>query len=386
MPDAFSLLVAGLCITAPISSKAGPILLLIVLGYVVITGQYKLVRLSPMPPFLGLALGIAATHVLVPYLNPLGTGLITEPFRFGTVILAGWVLVAAPAIPATDRGLTLLTGLHILSGVAIIALPVLHEGFAGFERVNQSAIVHLFSGAAIAIRLFRDGVQSKPLVLVILFSSGVVCFASDSQSAQLAYLLCLLVTGFAGVAFRYVATGIFLLTALFAFSAPWLAANGSSIFVDSGFLQTELSHAMSATHRIGIWVSSAELVKEGLPWGWGVEGTPDARMIIEGYPIPWTHPHNFFLEMWLGVGFFAVPLFGALAIVAYRNVVNFGRGRALLLGFVVAALALSSVGHSFWQGWWQATLVITFGFATRPAKYADWSSTRGRMATKSEPA
>jgi O-antigen ligase len=111
--------------------------------------------------------------------------------------------------------------------------------------------------------------------------------------------------------------------------------------------------------RVEIWHHADELIRARPVLGYGFDAT---RIVGQPYDIP-IHTHNGLLQVWLELGVVGVALFlgwSALALLAlYRRAAD----RAALATALATVLTVSvfwEVSFGIWQGWWLATLGLTF--------------------------
>jgi O-antigen ligase len=132
----------------------------------------------------------------------------------------------------------------------------------------------------------------------------------------------------------------------------------------------------SFRHRIQIWSFTAERILHWPLFGLGLEGSraiPTGDLAPGFLPLgqdkPPLHPHNFFLQIWLELGFVGVILafaFMAALIGAIRKLPGPAQGYAL--GAAASFLAIATFAFGITQGWWLAALaflVLTVLLAAR---------------------
>jgi O-antigen ligase len=139
-------------------------------------------------------------------------------------------------------------------------------------------------------------------------------------------------------------------------------------------------------HRIAIWQSVATKIPGGLPFGYGADfarawqetapliNVPGAGAPLELMP---THPHNFFLQIWLELGLPGVLSFTAFVYCGMKVLKNTNPPAAVLASVVgaIAAIAVSmSVEGSLWQVWRLAAMALAgMGAALAYSLHHNWS-------------
>jgi O-antigen ligase len=120
--------------------------------------------------------------------------------------------------------------------------------------------------------------------------------------------------------------------------------------------------------RVEIWSRVSTLIAEhpliGHGFGTGrILGRPSVADIP--VPVPFMHPHNGMLEMWLELGLVGVMLALGIAAMIFCGVMALLSTSIVALAVVGATLACSSVfwfvSFGLWAGWWLAALGLTAG-------------------------
>ena len=135
----------------------------------------------------------------------------------------------------------------------------------------------------------------------------------------------------------------------------------------------------SAIHRLNIWKRTAEHINDRKFFGHGFNSSramygsetkvsnvylpdvPERVFTNMSEPIP-LHPHNLVLQIWLELG-----LLGALILIIFLSLIvracNSSQltvpEKAICLGHLGSAFAVSNVSFSAWQGWWLSTLILS---------------------------
>jgi exopolysaccharide production protein ExoQ len=138
----------------------------------------------------------------------------------------------------------------------------------------------------------------------------------------------------------------------------------------------------SALHRLSIWNTAAERLKEKPMLGIGMNATrslySDKDKILRVYyadvpdkkwhnlfePIP-LHVHNGILQIWLELGIGGALLLGAIILSLLRLILDNCQNpiwTAASLGLIISAIVIFSLSFGPWQSWWQATLWLSAGF------------------------
>lgn len=233
------------------------------------------------------------------------------------------------------------------------------------SSINRSSIALLFM-APITVWFLYDGASFAKYRGVLFGAFNIVLwilfYKTDSQTAQLAAILFLVLS----FAFFYpsqkvwIGLGGIIVVALL--STPWVLQ----------FLFDHLAHFMRdhvllqrafAAERLEIWDFVARRALEQPMYGFGLEAASyiehfDSQKIY--VPLDHVlHPHNFALQIWLEFGAIGAALASAAIIAVLRAIYKLGPVNAqrilpLFLGVMVAA----ATSYGLWQGWWLGLFTI----------------------------
>lgn len=179
--------------------------------------------------------------------------------------------------------------------------------------------------------------DAAPLALAI----GACAFALTWRGGRTVFFSLMALLGIAALGWGFVAAA-----ALDQGLARWLT---DDVDINWGF-------------RVEIWASVAALIAEH-PWiGHGFEagrvlGRPEATG--SAVPVPFMHPHNGMLQVWLEFGLVGVALLTAWGATAARSLAaraNDPLALATAAATIATAATFWLISFGLWAGWWLAAL------------------------------
>jgi len=220
----------------------------------------------------------------------------------------------------------------------------------------------LFPAAAIAVRLW-----SRPAAVGVILL-GVIAAATNDVTANAAAIgfglaaafLALSAPAFMLKSMGWLAIALLLLTP---FAAALIPVDAIYAFVIENLHSSNQLKIASWLHRLAIWHASALEALNGLPFGHGADyarawketapriGVPGSPVLLSVIP---NHPHNVFIQVWLGLG---LPGVAAMAAFFWCGLTALSRATlsktvaAASIGAFAAILVSLSVEGSLWQVW-----------------------------------
>jgi hypothetical protein len=220
---------------------------------------------------------------------------------------------------------------------------------------NRAAVmlVLLLPLAIFAVgRMSLGHVAKVALGLIVVLASGVVILRSQSESAQLALVLILLVQLVCLVRVTWAkwliilgaAAAMLLMPLVMRPLVEWLAQ--TSFWTGS---------YQSVVERLRLWVGILPYIEASPFIGNGVEFVRDIgyRDFQSGQHMSHNHPHSFLMQTWVDLGLVGVALvlwcIHAGTSAAARA--SWQPAAAMQLSVVAAVLGVWAVSHGMWQGW-----------------------------------
>ncbi len=236
-------------------------------------------------------------------------------------------------------------------------------------QVNRSVVVFVLLALTAFFCSMADGNSDRRkniLAGTLGALAALVLYKTDSQSAQLAFLL----GGFFYFAFPYtqkwaweILCGVI---ALCVFAAPWIAEYLFDYIAQHADAMPWLQRGY-AGQRFEIWDFIARAALER-PWlGHGVEATREMTFNTQQLYYPGNtilHPHNFALQAWIEFGVLGAFTLAVFLCTLIRGMRSLPPEQArMVLPLLVASLSVASTGYGLWQGWWLGMFCLLFGYA-----------------------
>ncbi len=327
------------------------------------------------PLFIALALFFAWAATRSAISPQTETGLVAVGLAMLTVAAVAGAVALAPRLADVRPwrwGFFVLTHVVFAFAIALVVNHVVDLVPLGGRRLgmiwhyNRAAVMAALVTPLALFALVQgswSGWQRWVLAALVVGAGATAVFASESASAQLAFVV-LIATGMIWLAFGTLT--IWLSVAAFAtltLALPWMmpalhtAARGSALW-------TFQPGTFAA--RLNIWAGTADQIRER-PWfGHGAEYARIAGFIDpqSGERAFHNHPHSLPMQLWLDLGLVGVLLFLAVLVAGYRLISRQERVAALMLTAITnAGLAVLSVSHGMWQGWYLGLAGIVMAYA-----------------------
>ncbi|MCB9978322.1 MAG: O-antigen ligase family protein [Rhodospirillales bacterium] len=277
----------------------------------------------------------------------------------------GWLLPGAVACSSLVIALDLIAGLPLHRLAAGVEANVPFDPF----HANRGVVVAtLLFFPALGFAWFITRQRMKIFLCGGLFvSAGLMLFACESQSAQMAFFC-----GLAALAIfplfqtRVGKTALWALISTGIFAAPWVAM---AVFAPlAGAIDAHESlREMSAPQRLEIWDFIARKIMERPFFGFGIDATRDmafdtAELYHKGNTI--LHPHDVALQIWIEFGAFGVVCAVVFLAGLIRSIMALPpRTARFAFGGFAASLSIAATGYGMWQGWWLGTILALAGWS-----------------------
>ncbi len=334
-----------------------------------------------------------------------------NPFFFGFAAIIGfclWIFLSGFWSPEGQPSLTLYVLAPVLVGGSVVWFS-LHLSRLWSYRLSYAYAISIAAGMTVLLFEGMSGgllrsllppddpspERTKDIIALgrgvtalapALFPAAIIVSFIWNRYASLGLLLLGVAAAFSNdVTANAVAISAGMVAGVIAFKAPrrtimvtgWtvivlllLAPLAALLPVDAIFQSVGDGLPASWLHRVAVWQSVAAKIPAGLPFGYGADfarawqeiapliNVPGAGAPLELMP---THPHNFFLQIWLELGLPGVLTFTAFVYCGMKVLKNANPPAAVLAAIVgaIAAIAVSmSVEGSLWQVWRLAAMAL----------------------------
>lgn len=294
------------------------------------------------------------------------------------VMLSGILLMTAAQnlnMAALKKSLWLIPAALMIAAILIVVdqkggNPIYrftHDHLAADAHINRSeynrasSIIFLMLLPSLAI--LNHYLDWKRMAGLLAVSVLPLLIITDSQSAQLALALALILWGFFPYGHKRVWQAFAGLIFVLALAAPFLSI----------WMYNHIAQGMEAIPLLGaggaysgarleIWDYISRYALKNPLYGFGMEATRNvqgfdsAEIYQKGNVI--LHPHNFMLQVWIEFGVIGAVLTGGLLsgfILLMQRTLNYTEAR-IALPSLVACLSIASTGYGIWQAWWIGTL------------------------------
>jgi O-antigen ligase len=236
--------------------------------------------------------------------------------------------------------------------------------------INRSVVVFTLSTFIALFCLRHSDYPSRKkniLLAALAIVTGLVLYATTSQSAQLAFILGAIFY----VAFPYAQKGAWLalagILAVLLVATPWLAQFMFHHIAAHAGDYSWLGKSY-ANQRLEIWDFVSRRALERPLLGHGAEA---ARTIkdFDSAKLYWPttkvlHPHNFSVQLWIEFGILGALVGAAFFADLLRHIQKLSIHHArTLLPLFVASLSVATTGYGIWQSWWLGMFCLLFGYA-----------------------
>lgn len=247
------------------------------------------------------------------------------------------------------------------------------------NRSIVTSVLPVFLAMACLQMFFKDNEKHQSSsIAVLIFLTLAVLFLTDSQSAQLAFIVGLITYLIFPARQRIAWYGLSGIIIALILSAPWLAQYMFKM-VAPGIDQVDWMMMGYAPHRMEIWDFVSRYALESPLYGHGIEATKlvesfdTAQLYQRGSDV--LHPHNFAIQIWIEFGAIGAIGFCALIYTTMNALKNLPPlvARAGLASFM-ATLSVAATGYGLWQSWWigqffaLGSMIIFFHFAVAKHK------------------
>lgn len=392
LPAAYS----ALCVFLPVVGILFPRALAFAPGVVALVGiaAFRLMN-GKFPALsrgaLGLALGVFLLMVVSALWALDADGALSRAFKTLGVMLGGalfFSMARQEAMPGLKIFRRFFPVAVIIAGL-ICALDLSHGGRlhhvlhpdqaeTGPENMfylNRSAVVFILCLLP-ALFIARDEKAGwrRYLPGALLAVCAAALWQTNSQSAQLGFVLAAVFYFLFPYARQKAWTGLKILLCALLLAAPFLA---QLMYQYLPPLAVEISWLQQgyAASRMEIWDFVARRALEQPFWGFGTEATrritdfDTAQIYQRGTEI--LHPHNFALQIWIEFGLLGViPAAGFFTWLIGR-VRRAGENAArLFLPALFAGIAMAATSYGLWQGWWLGLFWLAAGYCALAVREA----------------
>lgn len=239
------------------------------------------------------------------------------------------------------------------------------------SKLNRGAVLMILCTFIALYQLrFLNSQKTKALMAIaIMLPIAVLFCTTQSQSAQLALMMGLIVYAFFPLNAKPVWLCLGAGLALLIGAAPWLAQILFQTLPPHFDTVEWLTQGPSAFARMEIWSFIASRALENPLWGFGVEATRhitdfETQRLYHGSS-EILHPHNVVLQIWIEFGVLGAVLLSALCGSLLGKIFETPReAKRLYLSLFTTAFTVSAFGYGIWQGWWLGGLTLILCYAT----------------------
>ena len=258
-------------------------------------------------------------------------------------------------------GIVMACLLNLVDHARVASLHNLFNSRVEIYDLNRSAIHLVIMLGLLACRSPRTSIEIQ-LNAVCILLVAMVCFASDSQSAQLAFVfVCLTyivlktVPKLTWLVWLFLGTTCLIFPLLVNPIVKTIATSSWYFFVQG-----------AASIRTAIWRGYVDLILERPIFGWGAKADRHYadldvfKTYIEqtGYNVGLNSPHNAILEIWMNFGLIGAALI-SLFLVSFARVSRSNPENWLSVTLVGVAIFSSANTHSsVFQTWNFASIVM----------------------------
>jgi len=293
--------------------------------------------------------------------------------KLALILLPGLLFIWAARkvqAPASPRIVMTLAGLFSAAGIlygveALLDYPLVHllakdpEDESIRATLNRNTVILslvYFPLMFLLWQTFRESGKLR-LFLCALVSLAALwaIFLSQSQSAQMAFLVCLI---FFALFYRLKTKalwGLLGLIAILSLAAPFILPPVKNAVVKENMSETSPIMAASVPHRLQVWSFVSEKALEEPFKGHGIEAT---RFLKADEEMSYMrsretmHPHNGVLQVWIEFGILGIALMLSFLGYLFRGISKAPEPiRPLYVAVLMGTLSLSSTGYGLWQSW-----------------------------------
>jgi O-antigen ligase len=225
------------------------------------------------------------------------------------------------------------------------------------SHYNRGVVIFVLCAVcAFAMPLTR--IQMLSLICVTV----TVMIATDSQTAQLALIIGMVMMMFFPAARQWAQRLLIVSVMTLMLAAPFLAQAMFHHLAESAAHYSWLRDGYAAS-RMEIWDFVARRALEHPVLGFGIEATRLTKDFDIAYMFhkesSVLHPHNFALQIWIEFGAIGAAIFAGLLGFSLQKIMQQDiSARRSILAIFMAALCVAATSYGFWQGWWQGTLTL----------------------------
>lgn len=305
---------------------------------------------------------------------------LSRTVKMAAILLSGVLFIAffqaVSFFSPSTAAKTLSIGLGLMAALILTELLFdypLYRLVRGFDentpvdaaRMNRSVNIAVACFPAIWALARQYGSKTVLAGLIVLFTA-MLAF-TDSQSAQLAFIVALIAIYAFPYSKRYAWLALKGIIALGILSAPWLAIwmfGSLAVVVDAlPFLGDGSGYG---ANRMEIWDFVSRYALQNPLYGYGIEATravgsfDTMRLFHPGNTA--LHPHNFAVQIWIEFGLFGAVLACLFVSWLLHKIyqLEYHQARAVLPSFL-ALLVVASFGYGFWQSWWLGMIMFIWG-------------------------
>lgn len=214
---------------------------------------------------------------------------------------------------------------------------------------------------------FYFALLGRRYILAVLLSvvTLILFFRTDSQAAQLAFLVGIMAYPACRFLLRLFTAGVFAFTVFLLAAMPFLSPIAFDKFADDIRENGQIMRQASMEMRLENYDFISRKIMEKPLTGFGMDSTRYMRFETEQkfHPSDMVmHPHNMALQVWIEFGALGVAFFSAFAIFLYGLIRNNNlRDRCLIMTVFCIATVFLMVSWSIWASWLTGLMLALAG-------------------------
>ncbi len=258
------------------------------------------------------------------------------------------------------------------------ATHILPEDFDLSSAVMNRGVISTtlsFFIALLFISKMDYSVKIKRILLTVMSVSVLIMlFLTQCQSAQVAFVVGILMIFIFPNRFKLSYKILSLLMVITMFLTPWVVDFIFNFFIGNAQEIPWIKDAYVG-NRVEIWNFVMQYALNNPIYGYGIEAT---RFITEfehdyiyhkGATI--LHPHNFSIQIWIEFGIIGILMAGTLIAFVVHQISRLSLDdRSIIIALFAGVMAIASTGYGMWQSWWIGEFMLLISLSALIAKKA----------------
>lgn len=250
--------------------------------------------------------------------------------------------------------------------------------FRGNHSVMNRGIVGMVFASFTAYYLTRfvEPLKTKALIRIALGASILAAlFMTESQSAQLAFLIGVLAVSVFPVRYKWSFKLLAVMIVCAMCTTPFIISILFDLLIDEGQSIPWLKDAYAGS-RVEIWDFVLRYAMQSPLTGFGMEAT---RYVTDFQTLQLNHkdntilhPHNFSLQIWMEFGIIGVAIVSILFafLLNHMRSAPISASRYAIASFL-SVLSVAAMGYGIWQSWWIGELIFIASLCALITNFAE---------------